>query len=67
MPHSAYLHVFMQYLENLASKTLVSRRVSFCEDKYKKSKTVGLKDMQKKNVALFSEIAKEWLSGFQRT
>lgn len=50
----------VHYLEDLASKTLVSRRVSFCEDKCKKNETLGLKATHKKDVALFTAIAKEW-------
>lgn len=56
----------VQCLEKLTSKNLIFRRVSFCEDKYKKSKMFDFKNNTKKmHFALFSERAEEWWSGFQ--
>lgn len=44
----------VQCLEKLTSKNLIFRRVSFCEDKYKKSKMFDFKNNTKKCILLYS-------------
>lgn len=50
---AGYMGMFsVQYLEKLASKSLIFRRVSFCEDKCKKRKTTS--KIHTKKILLYS-------------